>query len=268
MKSHQFFRVFVILLFCAVAEHSVQAQAWPKRPITVVIAFAAGGSGDLIGRPFAEFASKELGEPVIVENRPGGGGVVAAIAISKYPPDGYTILLQASGPMILRPILDPSVGYDPMKNFSPIVLLGDAPNVILGGGQFSAHTVQETVDWAKKNPGRLTIGHPGLGTVGHLAALLLASNAGITGNYIAYRGNAQMLPDLLGGQIDIGVVAYIPQLKAARILSVMTAEPVEFLPVCRPCAKRAFPAFMHRLGLPYSARRICRSILLQSLTRS
>src|SRR5665647_1555635 len=152
MKSHQFHRVLVILLFCAVAAHSVQAQAWPKRPITVVIAFAAGGSGDLIGRPFAEFASTELGEPVIVENRPGGGGVVAAIAVSKYPPDGYTILLQASGPMILRPILDPSVGYDPMKNFSPIALLGDAPNVILGGGQFSAHTVQETVDWAKKIP--------------------------------------------------------------------------------------------------------------------
>src|SRR5665647_59851 len=98
MKSRQLFRVLVILLFCTVAEHSVQAQSWQTRPIILVFGFGPGGSGDLIARRFAEFASKEMGQPVVVENRPGGGGVVAAIAVSKATPDGYTVALQAVGP--------------------------------------------------------------------------------------------------------------------------------------------------------------------------
>ena len=240
MKSRQFFRVLVILLFCAVAEHSVQAQSWPTRPITLVIGFA-GGIGDAIARPFAEFASKELGQPVIVEIRAGGGGIVAAIGLSKAAPDGYTIGLQAVGPMILRPIMDPSVGFDSVKDFTAIALFADTPNGILAGSKSSARSVQEVVDWAKKNPGRITIGHPGPGTMGHLAALLLASNAGITGTYISYRNVGQMVVDLLGGQIDIGVAAYAPSLKAARILSVMTADPVEFLPGVPSMREAGFP---------------------------
>lgn len=234
-------RTLMTLLFCAVAGHSVHAQTWPTRPISLIVGFGAGSGIDIVGRTFAEFASKELGQPIIVENRAGGGGVVAAIGVAKASPDGYTILLQAVGPIILRPIMDPSVGYDSVKDFSPIGLLAETPNVILGGSKFSARSVQELVDWAKKNPGGLTIGHPGLGTMGHLAAALLASHAGITGSYIAYRSSAQMLPDLLGGQIDIGSAAYTPQLKAAHIFAVMTAEPVDFLPGVPSMREAGFP---------------------------
>ena len=234
-------RVLIAFLFCTVAEHSVRAETWPTRPITMVIGFGPGSSIDVVGRIFAEFASKELGQPVIVENRAGGGGVVAAIGVAKAPPDGYTILLQAVGPIVLRPIMDPSVGYDSVRDFSPIGLLAETPNVILGGSKLPVRSVRELVDWAKKNPGRLTIGHPGLGTMGHLAAALLASKAGITGNYIAYRSGAQMVPDLLGGQIDIGSAAYTPQLKAAPILAVMNAEPVDFLPGVPSMREAGFP---------------------------
>ena len=125
-------RALTTLLFYAFAGHYVHAQTWPTRPITMVLGFGAGGSGDTVARVLAEFASIELGQPVIVENRPGGGGVVAAIGVAKAAPDGYTITLQAVGPMILRPILDPSVGFDSVKDFSPIGLLGDTPNVIVG----------------------------------------------------------------------------------------------------------------------------------------
>ncbi len=138
------------------------------------------------------------------------------------------------------------------------MLFGDTPNIILDGAKFPAHSVQDVVDWAKKNPGRLTIGHPGPGTMGHLAALLLASNAGITGTYISYRNVSQMVVDLLGGQIDIGVAAYTPQHKAARILAVMTPDPVAFCRACRRCAKRDFPASMPRPGSACSVRRTCR----------
>lgn len=234
-------RALMALLFCAVAEHSLHAQTWPTRPITLVVAFAAGGPTDALGRVFTDFASKQLGQPIIIENRPGGGGIVAAIGVAKAAPDGYTFLLQAVGPMVLRPIMDPSVGYDAEKEFSPIGLLGDTPNVIVGGTRFSARSVRETVDWARKNPGRLTIGHPGLGTMGHLAAELLASNAGITGNYIAYRSSAQLQLDLMGGQIDVGVVAYAAPLKTARIMAVMTPERVEFLPDVPSMREAGFP---------------------------
>lgn len=234
-------RLLMALVLCAVAGYSAFAQSWPTRPITLVIGFGPGATGDTIGRPFAEFASKQLGQPVVVENRTGGGGVVAANAVAKATPDGYTIGLQAVGPMILRPIMDPSVGYDSEKDFSPIALVGDTPNVILGGAQFAARSVRETVEWARKNPGRLTIGHPGPGTMGHLAALLLASNASITGSYIAYRSSPLILSDLLGGQIDIGVAAYTPQLKTARILAVMAAERVNYLPDVPSMREAGFP---------------------------
>jgi tripartite-type tricarboxylate transporter receptor subunit TctC len=233
-------RALTALLFCAATGHSINAETWPTRPITLVIGFA-GGTGDTIGRPFAEFAAKELGQPVVVENRPASGGVVAALGVSKSQPDGYTIGLQAVGPMIVRPIMDPTVGFDAEKDFTPIALLIDAPNVIISGTKFPGNTVQEAVDWAKQNPGLLTVGHPGPGTMGHLAALLLASNAGFTGNYISYRNVTLMVTDLLGGQIDVGVAAYNPQLKAARVLAVMTPEPVAFLPGVPSMRQAGFP---------------------------
>jgi tripartite-type tricarboxylate transporter receptor subunit TctC len=233
-------RGLMALVFCAVAGQASYAETWPTRPITLVIGFA-GGTGDTIGRPFADFAAKQLGQPVVVENRPAGGGVVAASGVAKSQPDGYTIGLQAVGPMIVRPIMDPTLGYDADKDFSPIALLIDAPNVIISGAKFPAHSVREMVDWAKQNPARLTVGHPGPGTMGHLAALLLASNADIVGNYISYRNVTLMVTDLLGGQIDVGVAAYNPQLKAARVLAVMTPEPVAFLPGVPSMRQAGFP---------------------------
>ena len=229
IRSNRFWLAALLAVACALQMSAARAETWPTRPTLLVVGFAPG-AGDAIARPFAEFAANQLGQPVVVENRAGGGGVVGALAVAKAQPDGYTIGLQAVGPMILRPIMDPTVGYDAEKDFSPIALVVDTPNVILGGAKFAPRTVQGTVAWAKQNPGLLTIGHPGPGTMGHLAALLLASHAGVTGNYISYRSGAHMLPDLLGGQIDIGIAAYAPQLKTAPVLAVMTAERVSFLP--------------------------------------
>src|SRR5262249_39250052 len=127
-------RVFVALMLCAFAG-AAHAQNWPARPITLVIPFGAGSSIDTLGRTFAEFASKELGQPVVVEDRPGGGGIVAAAGVSRAAPDGYTVILQAVA-IILRPILDPSAGIDPAGDFSPVALLGETPNVVLGGANF------------------------------------------------------------------------------------------------------------------------------------
>lgn len=233
-------RILAALLFCAVTTQSPRAQTWPARPIVLVIGFGAG-TGAAVGHVFAEFASKQLGQPVVVETRPGAGGVVAAISVSKSAPDGYTIALQAVGPMTLRPLMAPPVEFDPEKDFTPIVMFGDTPNIVIGGAKLPAQNMKELVDWAKKNPGRLTIGHPGQGSMGHLAALLLASEAGITGTYIAYRNVGQMVTDLLGGHIDAGVAAYTPQHKSARIMAVMTPERVDFLPDVPSMREAGFP---------------------------
>ena len=242
----KFIRVFLVaaltgVFFYAATGNETHAQTWPSRPITMVVGFGAGAGIDLVGRLFAEYASKELAQPVIVENRTGGGGIVASIGVAKAAPDGYTILLQAVGPVILRPILDPAVGYDSIKDFSPIGLVAESPNVIIAGSKFSTKTLAEIVDWAKKNPGMLTMGHPGLGTMGHLGAALLASKAGITGSYIGYRSGTEMLPNLLGGQIDIGSAAYTPQLKSAHMLAVMSPERVDFLPDVPSMREAGFP---------------------------
>lgn len=231
----------LVICLCSAGGFSVSAQTWPSRPIALITTFAGGGAGDSVARGLAEFMAKELGQPVVVESRPGGGGVVAASTVSKAAPDGYTLSLQAVGPMSLRPLFEPPVGYDPVKDFTPIGLLAETPNVIVGGAKFSPRSIGETVDWAKQNPGRLTIGHPGPGTIGHLGLLLLASRAGITGTYISYRSSGPMLPDLLGGQIDIACAAYTPLFKTAHILAVMTAEPVDFLPGVPSMREAGFP---------------------------
>lgn len=233
----------LLLAFCLCwAGGQVQAQTWPTRPITLVVGFGAGGSGDTTARIFAEFLSRELGQPVIVDNRPGGGGMTAFMDVAKATPDGHTILIQAIGPALLRPLMDPSVSYNSERDLAPIGLLSETPNVILAGSKFPARLLRELVDWAKKNPGRLTVGHPGPGTMGHLGALLLASQAGITGTYIAYRSGGHILPDLLGGQIDAGCAAYAPAFKSSNILAVMTAEPVDFLPGVPSMREAGFPS--------------------------
>ena len=236
-----FMRALAALTLCGAAGPSVHADTWPARPISLYVGASPGGSMDTIARTFAEFVSKRLGQPIVVENRSGGGGVVSAIAIAKALADGYTIAIQAVGPVILRPIMDHSVGYHFDKDFTPVVLLGDTPNVLLGGTKHSGQSLKQIVDWARSNPGRLTVGHPGPGTMGHLAALLLASHAGYSGTYIAYRSGGDILPDLLGGRIDIGCAAYTPQLKSAQVLAVMTAEPVEFLPGVPSMREAGFP---------------------------
>lgn len=229
MISLRSWLVFLVFVVCAAASPS-RGETWPTRPINLWVGFAVGGSGDTTARVFGEFLAKEIGQPVIIENRAGSGGALAALALTKAEPDGYTILIQAIGPTLLRPLMDPAVGYDPEKDFTAIGLMSDTPNVILAGAKFPAKSIAEAVDLARKGKWPLTIGHPGPGTMGHLGALLLAGRTGVDATYISYRSGGQMMPDILGGQIDLGCAAYSPQFSTARILAVMTAEPVGFLP--------------------------------------
>jgi tripartite-type tricarboxylate transporter receptor subunit TctC len=221
---------FFALALSALWPEAPHAQDWPLRPITLVVAFAPGSPSDFAARAIAHDLSNTLGQPVVVENKAGSGGVIASITVAKAAPDGYTLLLTAIGPAIQRPLIDKTLPYDTFKDFVPIVLTDDTPNVLLAKPDSNLKSVQDVIAYAKANPGKLTIGHPGLGTMGHLIALMFANEADITANFVAYQGPPAIISDVLGGHIDIGSIAYGGSNGLTTILAVTTDESVSFLP--------------------------------------
>jgi tripartite-type tricarboxylate transporter receptor subunit TctC len=209
---------------------AAQAQTWPSRSITLVAAFPPNTTTDYAARTIAQELTKSFGHPVIVETKAGGGGVLASQSVAKAPPDGYTLLMTTIGPAVLRPLLEQGLAYDPVADFTPVIVVGDAPNVIVAGTQSRYGNIQDVVAYARQNPGKLTIGHPGIGTMGHLVALLFCAEAGIEANLISYQGAPAILTDVAGGHIDIGAIAYGVGANAVKSLAVTTKERVDFLP--------------------------------------
>lgn len=228
-----FGKVLILIALAAMlagAPRPAAAQDWPTRPITIVMAFAAGSMIDFVGRALANDLSVVLGQPVLVDSKPGGGGVVASNYIAKAAPDGYTLLMTAIGPAVLRPMMDKSVGYNTDTDFTPIILISEAPNVLVANPKLNLKTVKDLVAHAKSNGGKISLGHSGPGTVGHLFSILFAAEAGLDFSSISYRGTGPMMIDVLGGQIDAGFPAYNPATKAATIMAVTSAERVDFVP--------------------------------------
>ena len=224
------FALIAVAAMLAGAPRPAAAEDWPTRPITVVLAFAGGSMSDFIGRTLANDLSAAIGQPVVIEIKAGGGGVVAGAYVAKAPPDGYTLLLTAVGPAVLRPLIDKSVGYDTDADFTPIILVGDSPNVLLANPKLGVSTVKELLAYAKTKDNKISVGHSGPGTMGHLCSVVFSRLSGIDANSISYRGTPPMLTDLLGGQIDTGFPAYNPATQSAKILAVTTEERVDFLP--------------------------------------
>jgi tripartite-type tricarboxylate transporter receptor subunit TctC len=224
------------------------AQDYPNRPITLVIPFAPGGSTSIVGRVVADKMGEILGQSVVVDNRAGAGGTIGTRAVSKSPPDGYTLLLGYTGTLAIGPTLYPNAGYDPRKDFAPIGLIGNAPNSLVVHPSFPAKSVKELIDYAKANPGKLTVGTPGAGSQAHLVMELLLKQTGTTMTYVPYRGGANIAADLMGGQIDL-TVTYVPALLGAvkdgslRGLFVTTLERSTQLPEVPTVNESGFPGF-------------------------
>ena len=213
----------------ALAPRPATAQDWPAQPVTLVLAYAPGSVFDVVGRALASELSAAIGQPVINEVRAGAGGVVATAYVSKAPADGYTLLLTAIGPVVFRPLIDKSTGYTE-ADLTPIILVGDSPNVLLASPKTGVTTLKDFLSYAKSKDNKLSVGHAGPGTMGHLCSVMFSSLAGIDASSISYRGISLMMTDLLGGQIDAGFPTYNPSTKSANILAVTSEERVEFLP--------------------------------------
>ncbi|TAL88546.1 MAG: tripartite tricarboxylate transporter substrate binding protein [Candidimonas sp.] len=224
------------------------AGPWPDHAIQMVVPFPAGSSPDTLARMIADPLSKELAQPVIVENKPGAGGNIGTRYASKAKPDGYTILMTINGPMVTAPKLYKNLGYVPDTDLAPITLVGTSPNVLVVPLDSPAKNVQEFVALAKAKPGALNYGTVGPGSSSHLAMAMLEHQAGISLQQIPYSGFPQIITSIISGDIQAGFMVpgiAMPQVKAhkARALAVTSLEPSELLPGIPTMASQGYPGF-------------------------
>jgi tripartite-type tricarboxylate transporter receptor subunit TctC len=223
---------------CAVAMLASAAASaespFPSRPVHLFVPYAAGGGVDILARTLGDSVSRQWGQSVIVENRPGAGGVVASQALVTSAPDGYTLMVVASG-HATNPFLYPKLPYDTFKDFTPISLLANSPNILLVRADSSFKALADVIAQAKARPGSLSYGQSGNGTSTHLAGELLKKLAGFDMSAIPYKGGAPAINDLLGGQIPMSfnnAPEALGQLEAGtlRALAVTTSKRSPFLP--------------------------------------
>jgi tripartite-type tricarboxylate transporter receptor subunit TctC len=188
-----------LLLACLTAS----AQTFPSKPIRVVIPFVAGGSSDIVGRAIGSKFQEFLGQPAVVENKPGANGAIAAEFVAKSDPDGHTILVGSIGVFSINAALFKDLRYNPVRDFAPITLAVTTPNVLITKPALAANSMKELVDYAKKNPGKLSYCSSGTGSSDHLTAELLNQVAGISAVHVPYKGGAACQTDIMGGQVDI-----------------------------------------------------------------
>lgn len=189
-------------LLCGVTKAS-SAETYPTRPVTVIVPFSAGGNTDISGRILADALSKRLGHNFIVENRGGAGGMIGAIFVGKAQPDGYTLLIGASGPTTISPLMHPNQGYDPLKVLTPISMISTAAIAIVANPAVPAKSVAELIALARSKPGELTVANAGIGTSGHLANELFQHMAGIKFTNVPFNGGGPAANGVVGGHVDL-----------------------------------------------------------------
>ena len=222
------------------------AQAWPSKPIKLIVPFPAGGPTDLVGREAANILRSALGQAVVVENRAGGNGTVGLDVLAKAAPDGYTIGLTAIT-LSIAPHLG-QVNFDPFKDFTPFTNLVSMTPLVVANLSLPANNLRELAAYAQANPGKLAYGTPGVATIPHLGAELVQSAAGIKLMHIPYKGATQQIQDLIGGStlldFQSSLVVALPQVKAGRIkpIAVLTAKRSPQLPDVPTAAESGFPS--------------------------
>jgi tripartite-type tricarboxylate transporter receptor subunit TctC len=196
------------------------AQSYPTKPLRIIVMYTAGSTIDIMARLIAPKLTEALGQPVIVENRPGAGGAIGMDMAAKAPPDGHTLTIGATGPSVTNPLLYPKTPFDPLRDFAYISLIATGPAVIAVHPSIPAKTVKDLVALAKARPGQLNYGTAGIGTSPHLAGELFRQVTAADIVHVPYKGNAEAITDLLGGQISIvftGVPPVVPLMQAGKI---------------------------------------------------
>jgi tripartite-type tricarboxylate transporter receptor subunit TctC len=235
-------------LALALAPSQAAAQEWPSRTVTFVVPFPAGAAVDTLARATAQALSDSLGKQFIVENRTGAGGNIGGASVAKAPPDGYTFLFGTPSPIAMNKLMYKNLAYDSEKDFTPVVLVAKSPLMVTAKPDFPAKTFAELIAYAKENPGKVNVGHPGNGTLGHITSELIQQSTGVKMTNVPYRGTAPLMTDLLGGQVDIAMdfmPTYLPLAaeRKVRPLAVTTSGRAAQLPDVPTVQEAGFKGF-------------------------
>lgn len=218
----------LLLAASALLAPAAHAQGYPTKPIRLVIPFPAGGATDIFGRAVSQKLGERLGQAVVVDNKPGAGGSIGSDIVAKAAPDGYTLLLATSSTHSIGPSFSAKLPYDAVADFTPIVHVGNAPNIMVVPNSAPAKTVKEWVDYARKNPGKLNYASSGNGTIVHLSAEYFKARTDTFLVHIPYRGTALAMPDLVSGKVDVlfdSVASALPHIKDGRVRALGISSP-------------------------------------------
>jgi tripartite-type tricarboxylate transporter receptor subunit TctC len=235
-------------LLISLAAASSAFAAYPDKPVRLVVPFPPGGATDLLAREIGNALSARLGQPVVIDNRPGAGGNIAAVTVARAPADGYTLLFGTFGSLAVNKSLYDKPGYDPLKDLAPVASVAYLPNVLVVHPSVPAHTVPELLALARKEPGKLTYGSFGNGSSSHLAGELFTHMAGVNITHIPYKGSAASMTDLIGGRLTMmfdSVSTALPYIRDGRVraLAVTTQKPSEQLPGVPTLAAAGVPGY-------------------------
>ena len=241
-------RALAVLLASIAVPGRVLAQAWPGRPVRLIVPFPPGGSTDILGRSIAQKLQEALGQPFVVENKGGAGGSIGATEAARAPPDGYTLLMGHIGTLAVNPSLYPDLAYDPMRSFAPVTLIARVPNVLVVNPGVPANDVRQLIALAKSKPGALRYASGGNGSAAHLAMEYFKLRTQTDIGHIPYRGTSPAVVDVIAGQVEIimtGVPAVIEHVKAGKLraLGVSSRMPVASMPGVPTIAASGVPDF-------------------------
>jgi len=239
---------FLGAAFFIAASSAAQAQAWPERPVRLVVPFPAGGATDLVARVIAQRVSKDTGQQVIVDNKAGAGGTIGTAEAAKAAADGYTLLLTTSSTHAISPHLMPRLPYDAVKDFTPIAHLVDAASVVLVTQSLPVKTVAELIDHAKKHPGQLNYASSGNGTIVHLTTEAFNAQAGVFMTHVPYKGTVLAIPDVVAGSVQVlidSIPTGMPHVKTGRLraLAVTGNKRSALAPELPTVAEAGLPGF-------------------------
>jgi tripartite-type tricarboxylate transporter receptor subunit TctC len=240
--------LFAVTLAGLVAS-AVQAQEYPDRPVRVIVPTPPGGPVDVIARIAANSLQTTLGKAFVVENRAGAGNTIGSKDAAEAAPDGYTLLYSSASGLVIAPLLHPDAGYDPIKSFDPIALVGESSNILVVNPAVPAKTVQELVAYAKANPGKVNFSSGGIGVLPHLIGEMFKARAGIDIVHVPYKGGGPSINDVVAGNVQMtfeGTSVLLPLIEAGRLraLAVTTAKRIPQLPDVPTMVESGFPNFV------------------------
>ena len=237
----------IVALLMSLVSASVFAQSYPDRPVKMIVPFAPGGATDIIARTVAQKLADRMGQPVVIENKPGAGTTVGNAEVAKAKPDGYTLLF-APTPFVISQAVYPTLPYDPKKDFAPVSLLATSPFILVVNAGVPSRSIAELVSAAKAKPGTITFCSAGNGTVPHLAGELFRMRAGVDIVHVPYKGGGPAITDLVGGQVNMMFatpieVAQHVQSGKLRVLGATSLKRLPAFPDVPTLAESGYPGF-------------------------